>query len=179
MTALSLVVNDNLPEAADFSCERVPTLSEVLELCRGRIDVMLDMKEGHREAALAVEAAGMLNQVVMLASQTELADARAAVPGLLAMIRPYEHEEVRPMWEALIPAPTVVHIDPGFDDPVTLDLIHELGGKSLMDMWGADALAVVVGDWSEYSEGYERGLDIQQSEWPFFALWSVGRASPP
>lgn len=163
----------------DFSCEQIPTFREMLGLAAGRIDIMVDLKQGAAEAALVIEEEGMIAQAVMLGSQSELSEARAVVPDLRIMIRPLDHVEIQPLWDAFVPVPDVVHIDPGFDDPVTIDLIHALGAKVLMDMWGADAYAAMLGDLSQYAEGYAAGIDIQQCEFAFFALWSVGRGDPP
>lgn len=177
--ALPLVVAERLSATADFGCERVPTLREALELCRGRIDIMLDLKQGPAEAAMVVEAEGLLEQAVFLGSRGELDAVRSAVPEARLMVRPDEHAEVQPLWEAYDPRPVVIHIDPSFDDEATIGLIHDLGANALIDMWGADVQAAVLRDYSDYLEEYDRGIDIQQSEWPFFALWSVGRAEPP
>ncbi len=175
--ALEITTNDEL--VGDFSCERIPTFRDMLRLAAGRIDIMVDLKAGAAEAALVIEEEGMVSQASMLGSQSELFDARAAVPDLRIMIRPAEHAEIQPLWDAYVPVPDVVHIDPGFDDPETIDLIHSLGAKVLIDMWGADAYALMLGDLSQYAEAYEAGIDIQQSEFAFFVLWSVGRDSPP
>jgi len=175
--ALEITYVDEL--VGDFSCERIPTFREMLVLAAGRIDIMVDLKQGAATAALVIEEEGLLSQAVMLGSQTELFEARAVVPDLRIMIRPTDHLEVQPFWDAFVPVPDVVHIDPGFDDPQTIDLIHSLGAKVLMDMWGADANAALLGDLSHYAEAYEAGIDLQQSEFAFFTLWSVGRGSPP
>ena len=79
------------------------------------------------------------------------------------------------MWEAYDPAPVVVHIDGSFQGDETIEMIHSFPAKVLIDMWGADAQAAVLRDFSAYAAAYERGIDIQQSELPFCALWSVGR----
>lgn len=175
--ALEITHNDEL--VGDFSCERIPTFREMLGLATGRIDIMVDLKQGAAVAALVIEEEGLLSQAVMLGSQSELSEARAVVPDLRIMIRPAEHVEIQPFGDAFVPVPDVVHIDPGFDDPETIDLIHALGAKVLMDMWAADAYAALLGDLSQYAEAHEAGIDIQQCEFAFFALWSVGRASPP
>jgi len=175
--ALEMTYNGEL--VGDFSCERIPTFREMLRLADGRIDIMVDIKAGAAEAAIVIEEEGMIPQAVMLGSLSELTDARAAVPDLRIMIRPLEQAEIQPLWDAFVPVPDVVHIDPGFDDPATIDLIHSLGAKVLMDMWSADAYAALLGDLSQYVEGYEAGIDIEQCEFAFYALWSMGRGSAP
>jgi glycerophosphoryl diester phosphodiesterase len=174
--ALELKVPDDL--VGDFSCERIPTFRRLLRLCRDRIDVMVDLKGGPALAAAIIEAEQMLAQAIVLGSQSELEAARAAVPDLRIMIRPQGHDEIQPLWDAFVPVADVVHIDPGFDDPDTIALIHGLGAKVLMNMWGADAYALMLGDLSDYTEAYEAGVDIQQSEFAFMPLWSVGRGNP-
>lgn len=177
LQALTLKVSESL--IGDFSCERIATFRELLRLCKDRIDIMVDLKAGAAEAAVVIEEEQMIAQAIMLGSQSELADARAAVPDLRIMIRPQEHAEIQPLWDAFVPVPDVVHIDPGFDDPVTIDLIHSLGVKVLMDVWSQDAYAVMLGDLTGYAEAYAAGIDIQQSEFAFFPMWSVGRGNPP
>ncbi len=177
LQALHVTYHEEL--VGDFSCERIPTFREALQLARGRIDLMVDLKQGAAEAALVIEEEGMVAQAVMLGSLSELEEARAAVADLRIMIRPGEQAEIQPLWDAFVPAPDVVHIDPGFDDPPTIELIHGLGAKVLMDLWTADANALILGDISQYSDAYEAGIDIGQCELAFLALWSVGRGAPP
>ncbi len=176
---LSIIVEPRHPAAGDFTCERVWTLAEALELAAGRIDVMVDMKAGAAEAALVIEAAGMVGHAVMLASQSELAEARGAVADLSIMVRPHEPEEVAPFFAAFDPPPHVVHIDGDLDDDEILTQIHALPAQVLMDMWPADLQSAALEDTSAYAAQYARGIDIQQSEWPFFPLASLGRLTLP
>lgn len=179
LQALTLVTPETAPAAADLSCERVPTFADLLELCRGRIDVMVDAKASPPAMAEAIAAAGMIDQAILLDDASNLEAARAAVPGVRIMVRPQAVEEIAPLVAAFDPPPDVVHIDPGFDGPDTYAAIRGLGARSLMDLFLEDVTAVVVGDWTGYAEHHADGLDIGQCEYPFFALYSLGRASPP
>ena len=177
LQSLTLSVDPDVP--GDYSCERVPTFAEALALCRGRINIMVDIKEGPAEAALEVEAAGMLDQAILLDGQSGLADARSAVPGVRVMIRPHEAAEVTPFFQAFAPPPDVVHIDTGFDEPAVIAEIHGLSAKALIDTWVIDAEAVVLGDVSGYVDNHQAGIQLQQSEFPFFVLQAAGRLEIP
>jgi len=88
--SLSLVIHDRLPTDADFECEVVPTFRELLDLCRGRIDIMVDLKGGAAAAAQVVDEEGMLEQAIFLGSGSELEAVRRVFPEALLMVRPHE-----------------------------------------------------------------------------------------
>lgn len=177
---MTLKVDVSLPASAEFSCEHIPTLAEALALCQGRIDVMVDLKQGADVAALRVEAAGMKDHAILLGTQQELEEARGAVPDIRVMIRPHASEEVQALYEAFSPAPDVVHIDPGFDEADTIAWIRGLGASSgspkvLIDVFYQDATAALTGDTSGYLELYDRGIGIEQTQFAFFVVQALGR----
>ena len=51
--------------------------------------------------------------------------------------------------------------------------------KVLSDAFAsADAAALIAGDLSGYPLGYELGVDVMQTEFPHFALYTLGRLLP-
>ena len=46
--------------SADFAGEQVPTLREALELCRGRLELNIEVKNNHHNADVAVKTAEMI-----------------------------------------------------------------------------------------------------------------------
>lgn len=179
--AMTLRIDPTLPASADFSCEHIITLAEALALCQGHIDVMVDSKQGADVAALVVEAAGMKDHAIILGDQGELEQARGAVPDIRVMIRPQAQDEVQALYEAFSPPPDVVHIDHGFDEPDTIAWIQGLGStpgspKVLIDMFlPEDAMAALDGDLSGYLAMYDRGVQLEQTQFAFFVVQALGR----
>ena len=51
--------------SADFAGEQVPTLREALELCRGRLELNIEVKNNHHNADVAVKTAEMITELGM------------------------------------------------------------------------------------------------------------------
>ena len=51
--------------SADFAGEQVPTLREALELCRGRLELNIEVKNNHHNADVAVKTAEMITEMGM------------------------------------------------------------------------------------------------------------------
>ena len=51
--------------SADFAEEQVPTLREALELCRGRLELNIEVKNNHHNADVAVKTAEMITEMGM------------------------------------------------------------------------------------------------------------------
>jgi len=77
--------------APGYAGQRVPTLGEVLGLCRDRTGIYLDHKEGSiPRLARLVRRTGMLRQVVVYDGPQEVAEWKRAAPALPVMISPDE-----------------------------------------------------------------------------------------
>jgi hypothetical protein len=168
--------------AGDFSCERVVTLEEVMDLARGRIVVELETKETDAGIAAAayLAAQGLENDAYVQCAPEECEAIRAAVPSAPLMVRVKSLADLA-IAEAYEPPPLLVEIDqqPPFTDDDTLARIHAIPAKVFSNIFiSADATAALTGDLSQYPVGYAAGLDVLQTEFPHFALYALGRVTP-
>ncbi|MBI4705433.1 MAG: glycerophosphodiester phosphodiesterase family protein [Deltaproteobacteria bacterium] len=170
--------------AADFSCDRVPTLDELFALSRGRIVAELEIKDlpAGLAAAAYLREHDLYAHAYMLCSPDECAAVRAAVPDVPIMPRAKQPDEVAALCE-YDPPPVMVHIDPTEDflAPQVLATIHAAGAKAYGNAFTrADFEAITTGRIEAYPEMYEAGLDVVQTEYPHWALLGLGRlAAPP
>ncbi len=179
--ALAMRVDPTDP-AGDFSCDRVPTLAELLEVSAGRIIVELEVKDSQAGvlAAEALRDGDRYDDAFLLCSPGECAAIRAAVPDAPIMTRPESPSEVA---EAVqySPPPIMVHIDPyaSFLTAAVLETIHGVGAKVYANAFlVADIEALTDGRFEAYVEMFESGLDVVQTEFPHWALSALGRLTP-
>jgi len=170
------------PPQGDFSCDQVPTLSEVFALGSGRIVIELEVKD----TAAGVKAAQYLrdhdlyDSAFLLCSPQECDALRDAVADVPIMPRAKSPAEVASVL-GYDPPPELVHIDP-YDDFLTsevLDSIRSVGAKAYANAFlVADVQALGSGRLEAYVEMYESGLDVVQTEQPHWALVALGRLEP-
>ena len=73
----------------EWSREGIPTFEEVLDLCKGRIGIYLDLKDASPAALVeAIRARGMERDVLWYASRRAIREVRALCPGALIMLDP-------------------------------------------------------------------------------------------
>ncbi|MBW2523156.1 MAG: glycerophosphodiester phosphodiesterase family protein [Deltaproteobacteria bacterium] len=180
--AMPMHVPPGLP-AADFSCERAPTLDEMFGLAAGRVVIDLDVKDAQAgvQTAEYMRDHGLYGDAYLLCSPDECAAIRAAVPDAPIMSRPQQASQVA---EEILydPPPVMVHVD--VSDPflasAIVDSIHGVGAKVFANgMATADIEARLGGRLEAYGELFDRGLDVQQVENPHLALVGLGRLDPP
>ena len=132
--------------------ERVPTLDEILEICRGKISIYLDLKEASIEqVAERIRAFGMQKQVVWCVSPGEVVEIKRCCPecvpmpdpdseaSLPAMLKQCQPEVVAPVWRdfsATFSAPchqagALVFVDEASSDAANWSVAIE---------WGADGI---------------------------------------
>ncbi len=168
-----------LDEPGDFGCETIPTLDDVFEIAAGRIVVELEVKAS-RAGVIAAEYLrdnDLYGNAFLLCDRGECEAARAAVRDVPIMTRPNEAEEVARELE-YDPPPVIVHLDPTapFLAGEILDSVHAVGAKTFANAFiAADLAAVASGDLSGYTKMYDDGLDVIQTEFPHWALMSLGR----
>jgi glycerophosphoryl diester phosphodiesterase len=76
-----------------YAGQKVPTLEEALALCRGRVNVYLDHKEGPiGQVVAALRARGMMRQVVVYDGLEELKEWKRLAPELPVMMSPEEQQ---------------------------------------------------------------------------------------
>lgn len=166
----------------DFSCEKVPTLTELLQTCVGRALVLVDANKTDRVDLLvdSIHAANALEWAVFDTSSTSKIDQAllmepklliqprvADVPGAQAIIDKYKSH-----------LPVFIEIDANLF-PQTADLIHAAGTRTLTDSFGTDLSVKYGGDPNAYLDLYAQGADVLQSDLPDEVLRVLGRPVPP
>ncbi|HEX7601449.1 MAG TPA: glycerophosphodiester phosphodiesterase family protein, partial [Polyangiaceae bacterium] len=168
--------------AGDFSCEKVPTLRELLETCVGRAIVLVDGNKTDRVDLLvqAIHDANAVDWAIFDTSSTDKIDqalllepklmimprvgAAADAPGILAHYKDH--------------LPVIVEIDAAIF-PASADVIRAAGTRAFTDAFGTDLSVKFGGDPSGYLDLYGKGADIVQSDLPDVVLKTLGRPVPP
>ncbi len=162
---------DGLP--GDFTCERVPTLTEVLQTCRGRVVVLVDANKTDRVDLLvgAIQEADALDWAIFDTSSIDKIDrARALEPRLHFQIRPSSADEVVTQLDHFAPdLPAIVEIE-AVGRKAAADAAHQRGARVLTNVFLEDAMATFNGDFSGYAKVLDSGVDIVQTERPELVL---------
>ena len=168
--------------AGDFSCERVPTLKQLLDTCVGRAMVLVDGNKTDRVDLLvqAIHDANALDWAVFDTSDTTKIDAALAIePNLMIMPRiasAADAPSILAKYASHVPA--FVEVDPSIW-PQTADLVHAAGSRALTDVFGIDLGVKLGSDPSAYIDVYAQGADVAQSDLPDLVLRALGRPVPP
>jgi glycerophosphoryl diester phosphodiesterase len=157
----------------DFGCERVPTLVEILQLCRGRAAVLVDANKTARVDLLvaAIREADALGYAIFDTSSVDKIDAALAIePRLLIMNRPDSVEQTAAELDHFAPRlPALVELGAG-DRAQAAAVVHARGGRTLTDVFLADVAAQVAEDFSVYQQILDDGIDVMQTNRPDLAL---------
>lgn len=163
----------------DFSCERVPTIEDVLVAAKGKIHVLLDANKTSRVDLLvsAVQKTGTIEWAIFDTDSVEKIDeALLLEPNLLTMIRVGDEAELKSELEHFAAhPPVIVEIHSGASAQTMAPLIHAAGHRMLMDAFVTDLAAVVSNDFTLYKDVFESGVDIVQTDRPELAIKSLGR----
>jgi glycerophosphoryl diester phosphodiesterase len=141
----------------------VPTFAEVLEICRGRIGVLIDNKAGTpSKVAEAVRVAGMVDEVVVYGGVEELRVFQRCQPRLkIQPPHPDSSEAMKTLLSTLRPET----VDGRVTEWNEIDVA--LCRKAKVEIW-----VDVLGD-SDSEEGYRRaielGVDVIQTDYPIKA----------
>jgi len=165
--------------AGDFSCERVPTLREILETCRGRVIVVIDANKTDRVDLLvqAIREADAVDSVVFSTSSIDkVRRALAMEPRIRAHIRPDTVAAIAQQLDMLAPVvPAIVELRRA-DVRAGASIVHARGSRVATDIFGEDAVAAIRGDTSLYLNAFNEGADIVQSDRPSQVLDALRRA---
>ncbi len=158
--------------APEYAGQRVPTLAEALALCRGRIGVYLDHKEGPiaRIARLIREAA-MLDHVVIYDGPEELAEWKRVAPELPVMISPddeYRHPGGIAELLAKVPA-DILDGNAAEWTPQLVTEAHAQGAQVYVDNLGP------TDNEAWYRKALDMGVDGIQTDHPDVLLRLLGR----
>ena len=162
----------------DFGCETVPTLEEALGLARDRVVLHLDAKTARVDLiALAIERAGMLDQVFISTGDDESAQlARETVPAVMIQVRPDDDMAIAAVRQRFADTrlPEIFEL-PASLTPSAAAALQADGVKVLTNAWPEDASALLLDDLDPYLDLYERGADLLQSEFPGLVLQALER----
>lgn len=168
--------------SGDFSCERVPTLQELLETCVGRAMVLVDANKTGRVDLLvqAIQKANALDWAVFDTSDTQKIDqALALEPKLMIMPRVTDAASATAVLAKYINhLPVFVELDSA-TFPAGAAEVHAAGTRTLTDVFGIDLGVKLGSDPKAYLEPYAKGADVAQTDLPDLVLRALGRPVPP
>jgi glycerophosphoryl diester phosphodiesterase len=162
----------------DFACERVPTLKEVLETCKGRALVLVDANKTDRVEALvdAIRAAGALEWAVFDTDATDKIDRALAIePRLMIMPRADTIDAVKEKLAKYAAHPPVFFELDSKLHPTGAAEVHAAGSRVLTDVFVADLGVRTGGDRKVYLDYFASGADALQSDLPDEVLAALGR----
>lgn len=169
--------------AGDFSCERVPTLSEVLAAAKGKVHVLVDANKTDRVDLLvaAIQETGTEEWAIFDTDSVEKIDqALALEPSLLTMIRVATTDELdMEMAHFAAHPPVMVEVHSGGDPQVLVPAIHAAQNRAFTDAFVVDVGAGLSDDPALYDELWSQGYDALQSDRPDLVLRGIGRWPPP
>ncbi|UCC98907.1 MAG: glycerophosphodiester phosphodiesterase family protein [Phycisphaerales bacterium] len=127
-----------------WSDERIPTFEEILDLCKGRAGIYLDVKEASVEQLVSiVKKWGMAGQILWYADYDELDRVARLCPECIQMPDPGAEENLSKVIERFRPSVIAAvwrHYSPSF-----VEKCHQAGAVVIVDESGpacwADALA--------------------------------------
>ena len=160
----------------EFSCAKVPSLSEAFQLTRDRIGIILDTKTERMDLVVpAILEAGMRDQVIISVGDPQKAlEARAIDSSVRVQIRPKSTEELEELLPLFERPPEIIEI------PVSV--LEEMIGpikankaRVFTDVWIPDAVAYAEKSGQGYLDLYELGAEILQTEYPTQVLQALER----
>ncbi len=161
----------------DFSCERVPTLEEILTAARGKVHVLIDANKTDRVDLLvaAIQSTDTVEWAIFDTSSVDKIDqALLLEPNLYTMIRVDSAAQLDDQLTHFAAHPPVI-VEVGASPAQMIPAVHQRGHRALSDLFGADYSAGLNDDPSVYAEMFDLGLDIGQSDRPDLVLRYLGR----
>ena len=168
--------------AGDFSCERIPTLEELLTTCRGRAMVLVDANKSDRVEAMvdAIKRADALDWAVFdTDDQTKIDRALVLEPRLMIMPRVSAVAQIAPLVAKYASHPPVlVEISSDLFPKGAAD-VHAGGLRVFTDVFITDLGVRSTVDRKAYLDFFTSGADVLQSDLPDEVLKALGRPVPP
>jgi len=165
----------------DFSCSRVPSLTQALELTRDRVFVDLDTKTSRIDLVVsAIIELDMQDQVFVSVSDWKRAvQARSIDSRIRVQVRPDTVSELETVLGAFAKAPPdIVEIPSSMVEKMSPS-IKKAGSVVFTDVFAEDAVARLIGsDTANYIQYFDAGVHIVQSEFPGVVLQQLKRNPP-
>jgi glycerophosphoryl diester phosphodiesterase len=161
----------------DFSCERVPTLEEVLLAAKGRVHVLIDANKTNRVDLLvqAVVETDTFDEAIFDTSSVEKIDeALALEPSLHTMIRVDDATQLADQLAHFADHPPVIVEIEELTAEQAVDVLAA-GHRPLMDTFITDIAANGEAGLPAYDPVWEAGVVIIQTERPERVLEALGR----
>lgn len=172
----AIEIKTDLP--GSYGCERIPTLKEILELCRGRALVLVDANKTARVDLLvqAIQEANAVEWAVFDTSDLDKIDQALMLEPKL-MIQPRVHavadaELIATKYKTHLPV--FVEIDSAIF-PNKVDVVRAMGTRVLTNAFVIDVSVKLGSPASRYLELYDQGADALQSDLPDQVLVALGR----
>jgi hypothetical protein len=157
----------------------VPTLEEVLELCAGRVIVLVDANKTDRVDLLvaAIQSAGALDWAIFDTSSVDKIDeALALEPALHTQIRVTATAEVAMQLDHFaVHPPVIVEVQSSAPLGEVAAAVHARGHRVLTNVFPWDIVADLDGEVGHYAEPFDAGADIVQTDRPDLVLTFLGR----
>lgn len=174
----ALKLKTDLP--GDWSCEKVPTFTELLQLTRGRALTLVDANKTDRVDLLvkSIHDADALDWAVFDTSSLDKIDqALALEPKLMIMPRiedPAQAATILGKYKDHLPV--IVEVSASIFPKATAD-VHAAGTRVMTDVFTTDVGVKLGQPVSRYLPLYDQGAEILQSDLPDLVLTAIGR--PP
>ncbi len=156
--------------AGDFACEKIPTLRALLELCRGRVMVLIDANKTDRVDLLVkdIKDANALEWAVFDTSSVAKIDQALAIePTLLTMIRVGSVAELDLQLAHFAGhPPIIVEVDRNADTKDVAAAAHARGHRPFSDVFVEDISVALEGSFRAYDKSWALGIDIAQTDRP-------------
>jgi glycerophosphoryl diester phosphodiesterase len=171
--------------AGDFSCERVPTIKDVLLAARGKIHVLLDANKTDqaqiKQLVDLVRETDTLDWAIFDTDSVEKIDAALSLePKLHTMIRVVDEKELSSELAHFASHPPIiveVHDTPSPKSVVSA--IHMAKHRASVDVFPIDVAANLNPTASLYADAFASGADMVQSDRPDLVLKFLGRWTLP
>ncbi len=174
------LVTDEFP--GDFSCERIPTLEQILTAAKGKVHVLIDANKTDRVDLLvaAIQSTGTLDWAIFDTSSVDKIDQALAIePKLHTMLRVATSDELAAQLAHFSAhPPVIVEVHQGGDTKALIEAIHAAKNRALTDVFASDVAANLSHDPKVYETYLESGYDILQSDRPDVVLATLGRWPP-
>ncbi|AWW28772.1 glycerophosphodiester phosphodiesterase [Echinicola strongylocentroti] len=157
---------DKRDQASTF---KIPTLKEALEVCKDRMMIDMDMKTDQVEAVLeTVDLVGVGDQLLFYDGDWDvLAEIKRKYPQAYLMPRAHNKRHIKKAVKRL--DPEVIHIDPSFYTPKTIETAEKFGLRIWINSLGdRDESIKSSPNVNDQMEWVHKGANMVQTDLPEF-----------